>query len=159
VFVQLPPGVEPRSARVELTTHAIAVHVGDERVLAGPLFAPVKAEESVWLVSESLALAASEPCTQADARAAHRPGTADGVLEIQLLKRNRRGQYSNGCTNADTFWFSLLADRSGRERLALQRPPDAYYNSDWERIGCADANKLRGRRGSRATAPAAIRAA
>ena len=51
--MQLPPGVEPRSARVELTPHAIAVHVGDERVLAGPLFAPVKAEESVWLVSAS----------------------------------------------------------------------------------------------------------
>ena len=80
------------------------------------------------------------------------------MLEIQLLKRNRRGQYSNGCTNADTFWFSLLADRAGRERLALQRPPDAYYNSDWERIGCTDVKKLRGR-GSRATAPAAIRAA
>ena len=51
--MQLPPGVEPRAARVELSPHAIAVHVGDERVLAGPLFAPVKAEESVWLVSAS----------------------------------------------------------------------------------------------------------
>ena len=70
------------------------------------------------------------------------------MLEIQLLKRNRRGQYSNGSTNADTFWFSLLADRNGRERLALERPPDAYYRTDWERIGCADAHKLRGRRGA-----------
>jgi hypothetical protein len=78
------------------------------------------------------------------------------VLEIQLLKRNRRGQYGNGCTNADTFWFALLADRTGRERLTLERPPNAYYRSDWERAGTADANKLRGRRGSRAPAARAI---
>jgi hypothetical protein len=51
VYVQLPPGVEPRQARVDLTPHSLAVHIGDERVLSGPLFAPVKAEESVWLIS------------------------------------------------------------------------------------------------------------
>ena len=80
------------------------------------------------------------------------------MLEIQLLKRNRRGQYSNGCTNADPFWFSLLANRNGRERLALQRPPDAYYRTEWEHIGCADAHKLRGRRGGRAASARAIAA-
>ena len=37
--------------RVELTTHSLAVYIGDERVFDGPLFAPVKAEESVWLIS------------------------------------------------------------------------------------------------------------
>jgi hypothetical protein len=67
VFVQLPPGVDPRAARVELTPHAIAVHMGDERVLAGPLFAPVKAEESVWLVSAS-------PARSRGAALAMRPG-------------------------------------------------------------------------------------
>lgn len=51
VYVQLPPGVEPRQARVDLTPHSLAVHIGDERVLSGPLFAPIKAEESVWLIS------------------------------------------------------------------------------------------------------------
>jgi hypothetical protein len=71
---------------------------------------------------------------------------ADGVLEIQLLKRNRRGFYGNGCTNADTVWFSLLAGRAGRERLPLPAPPGAYYKSDWEQVGAADAHKLRGGR-------------
>ena len=71
---------------------------------------------------------------------------ADGVLEIQLLKRNRRGFYGNGCTNADTFWFSLLAGRAGRERLPLPAPPGASYKSDWEQVGAADAHKLRGGR-------------
>ena len=79
------------------------------------------------------------------------------MLEIQLLKRNRRGQYSNGSTNADTFWFSLLADRGGRERLELQHAPAAYYKTDWERIG-GDANKLRCRRSGRAPAARAIAA-
>ncbi len=72
---------------------------------------------------------------------------ADGVLEIQLLKRNRRGFYQNGCTNADTFWFSLLAQRAGRERLPLAQPPPEYYKSDWERIGATDAHRLRSRGG------------
>jgi hypothetical protein len=51
--VQLPPGAAPKSARVALTPHSIAVHIGEERVLGGELFAAVKAEESVWLVSAS----------------------------------------------------------------------------------------------------------
>ena len=152
--MQLPRGAEPRTVRVELTTQTLAVHIGEERVFHGPLFAPVKAEESVWLIS-------ALPCQKSRPACLRRPGltratprcrrrAADGVLEIQLLKRNRRGQYSNGCTNADTFWFSLLANRNGRERLALERPPDAYYRTEWEHIGCADAHKLRGRRGGRA---------
>ena len=57
VFVQLPPGAEPRTVRVELDTHALSVYIGDERVFEGPLFAPVKAEESVWLISASAAAA------------------------------------------------------------------------------------------------------
>ena len=49
--MQLPPGAEPRTVRVELATQALAVYIGEERVFEGPLFAPVKAEESVWLIS------------------------------------------------------------------------------------------------------------
>ena len=68
------------------------------------------------------------------------------MLEIQLLKRSRRGCYANGATNADTFWFSLLAARAGRERLPLQHPPSEYYKSSWETAGTPDAHRLRGRR-------------
>lgn len=33
----------------------------------------------------------------------------DGVLHVHLLKRNRKGHYLPGTTNADTWWRSLLA--------------------------------------------------
>lgn len=28
----------------------------------------------------------------------------DGLLQLYMLKRNRRGAYADGATNADTFW-------------------------------------------------------
>ena len=54
------------------------------------------------------------------------------MLEIQLLKRNRRGQYANGCSNADTFWYALLASARGKQRLSLEYPPPEYYRTEWE---------------------------
>jgi hypothetical protein len=55
--------------------------------------------------------------------------TADeGIVHLQLLKRNRKGCYANGCTAADTFWFSLLAGAKGADRLALRHPPTHYYS-------------------------------
>ena len=93
--------------------------------IEGELYAAIKAEASTWVV-------------------------VDGVLEISLLKRNRRGQYDAGKSNAATFWFSVLRgpmddrdaragakkDRArgttlGRERLALDAPPSEYYASEW----------------------------
>lgn len=58
VYVLLPPGVEARDARVTLTPTSILVTLGEETVLQGELFAPIKAEESVWLVSARPALRA-----------------------------------------------------------------------------------------------------
>jgi hypothetical protein len=75
-------------------------------MLTGELFAPIKAEASTWLIS-------------------------DGILELSLLKRNRRGNYENGCSNADTFWFGVLrgggsgGGDGGGEMLALEHPPKA----------------------------------
>ena len=66
--MQLPPGAEPRTVRVELATQALAVYIGEERVFEGPLFAPVKAEESVWLISAfaaNLSVAACPRCAPA----------------------------------------------------------------------------------------------
>ena len=117
----------------------------------------MRALSSARIHVTALAPAPAAPRLLADAT---RAAAADGVLEIQLLKRNRRGFYGNGCSNADTFWFSLLAGRAGRERLPLQAPPAEYYKTEWERAGAADAHKLRGRRGSSArAAPQAIAAA
>ena len=28
----------------------------------------------------------------------------DGLLQLYMLKRNRRGAYADGATNAETFW-------------------------------------------------------
>ena len=67
---------------VQLGTGSIAVQVGERTVLNGKLWADIKADESTWYVS-------------------------DGVLQLSLLKRSRRGQYGNGCTNADTFWMAV----------------------------------------------------
>ena len=62
-----------------MTPTVLKVSVGGDRLLGGALCAEVKQEESFWQIS-------------------------DGVLEVTLLKRSRRGNYANGHTNADTFW-------------------------------------------------------
>lgn len=70
------------------------------------------------------------------------------MLEIVLLKRHRRGFYKNGGSNADTFWYSLLAGKSGRERLPLTFPPQAYYQTDWDAEGTAEQQRMRRGRGT-----------
>lgn len=56
----------------------------------------------------------------------------DHIVHIQLLKRNRKGHYSNGCTAADTFWFSLLSGAQGSNRVPGQHPPCRYYSTAYE---------------------------
>lgn len=75
VFVPLPEGLTARRCSVQLSTSAISISVNDTRVLSGRLYRPIKAEESTWFVQ-------------------------DGVLEVTMLKRNRRGHYEAGTTNA-----------------------------------------------------------
>ena len=79
---------------VTLKAGSIEVCMGPRTPLRGPLYASIKVEESTWYVQ-------------------------DRLLTVQLLKRNRRGHYANGTSNADTFWmsvrlstFSLAAARS-----------------------------------------------
>ena len=64
---------------VELTPTVLKISVGGDRLLGGALSAEIKQDESSWQIS-------------------------DGVLELTLLKRSRRGNYANGHTNANTFW-------------------------------------------------------
>ena len=56
--------------------------MGPRTPLRGLLYASIKVEDSTWYVQ-------------------------DGLLSVQLLKRNRRGHYANGSSNADTFWMSV----------------------------------------------------
>ena len=71
---------------------------------SGRLFAAVKAEESTWLV-------------------------VDGLLELTLLKRARRGQYGDGRSCADTFWSALFAHGPPEAALSLKYPPTEYYSA------------------------------
>lgn len=75
VFVPLPAGLPARAVRVQLSTRAISILVDEAPVLVGQLWREIKAEESHWYVS-------------------------DGVLEVAMLKRCRRGHYEAGTTNA-----------------------------------------------------------
>lgn len=61
---------------------SIEVRMGMRSPLKGQLWAEVKVEDSTWYVQ-------------------------DGLLSMQLLKRNRRGHYANGSNNAETFWMSV----------------------------------------------------
>lgn len=62
-----------------MTPAVLRILVDGDRLLGGALTADIKQEESSWQIS-------------------------DGILELTLLKRSRRGNYANGHTNADTFW-------------------------------------------------------
>lgn len=75
VFVPLPPGLPRSRVRVTLTTTRLAIEVDEAPVLAGQLYRAVKAGESTWYC-------------------------VDGVLEVVLAKRCRRGAYEAGATNA-----------------------------------------------------------
>ena len=47
----------------------------------------------------------------------------DGVLQISMLKRGRKGHYAPGSTNANTWWRSLLTTAGPQERIPLAYPP------------------------------------
>ena len=125
IFVALPQNARGAAdVKVRVEAERLFVAVAGATVLDGQTFAPIKAEASTWVV-------------------------VDGVLELCLLKRFRRGNYENGKTNADTFWFSILRAEDGDEkktggerrdpgpvgsrRLALAAPPQAYYDSEYVR--------------------------
>ncbi len=109
-FVKLPP--KARSAAdvaVVMRSDFLSVKVAGVTILAGALYRPIKAEASTWII-------------------------ADGILEICLLKRFRRGNYENGKSNADTFWFCLCRDGGGvgQQRIEkLTAPPNEYYDTEY----------------------------
>jgi hypothetical protein len=86
----------------------------------------------------------------------------DGVLEMSLLKRNRKGHYEDGTTNADTYWRSVVRGAAAHETLQLEHPPTAYYWSHCEgeravpKMAPAERARLAAQRGQAAAAlPAA----
>jgi len=106
VFVRLPRDATKHDVDVTFGVSRLIVRVGDDVILDGTLHSAIKAELSTWII-------------------------VDGVLEISLLKRNRRGHYENGTTNADTFWRSLLTDDV--QIFALpSNVPNEYYDTEYE---------------------------
>lgn len=94
---------------MELATRRLCVRVGDDVLLQGELYRDIKADNSTWFVVPD-----------------------QGILEVSMLKRNRRGHYSNGATNADTFWFALLSGSHESDRIKLTNPPNKYYWQPYE---------------------------
>ncbi len=67
---------------VRMAPSDVHVQLGERHALKGSWYGEIKQDESTWFIQ-------------------------DGVLSMQLLKRNRRGNYANGSNNADTFWKSV----------------------------------------------------
>lgn len=70
-------------------------------------------------------------CTDLFSSFPFRSLAVDGVIEISLLKKNRRGYYDDGCTNHDTFWRSLLADVRAVKTLPSTVPSE-YFETEYE---------------------------
>ena len=87
---------------VELTPNRLLIKLDAKVILNGQLYSDVKKEDSMWLL-------------------------ADRILHLTMLKRNRRGNYANQCTNADTFWKSVMKQAPQQERLKADCPPSRYY--------------------------------
>eukprot|EP00205_Picochlorum_sp_RCC944_P001663 CAMPEP_0182608080 /NCGR_PEP_ID=MMETSP1330-20130603/2602_1 /TAXON_ID=464278 /ORGANISM="Picochlorum sp., Strain RCC944" /LENGTH=345 /DNA_ID=CAMNT_0024826781 /DNA_START=49 /DNA_END=1086 /DNA_ORIENTATION=+ len=109
IFVKLPVMTASRrvEVRMEPTFMAITINGGDV-VMHGDLYREIKQDESTWFIN-------------------------DGILEICLLKRYRRGlTYMKGETNANTYWYSIFKDAKEDQMLQLKFPPTSYYNTEWQ---------------------------
>mmetsp|Transcript_10172 Transcript_10172/g.21196 ORF Transcript_10172/g.21196 Transcript_10172/m.21196 type:complete len:291 (-) Transcript_10172:157-1029(-) len=108
VYVQLPAGTKANAIVVELQTNSLSVTIEGQTYLRGDLYAPIKQDMSVWVIHEQ-------------------------ILEVVMLKRNRKNQYEDKKTNADTFWYSVFWKGRPEEVLQLKQPPIEYYSSEFER--------------------------
>ena len=103
---------------VQYTPDRLLIKLGDKVILNGQLFSQIKREDSMWLLEDS-------------------------ILHLTMLKRNRRGNYTGQCTNADTFWKCVIRSSPPQERLALIYPPDKYYALPFESNDSSSSQVLR----------------
>lgn len=87
---------------VQITPTQLRIEVAGRIILNGKLYHEIKQEDSIWLFE-------------------------DCMLHLSMLKRNRRGNYANYCTNADTYWRSVVQNAPHQETLQLTWPPLRYY--------------------------------
>ncbi|DBA98111.1 hypothetical protein WJX77_010113 [Trebouxia sp. C0004] len=109
VYVQIPTQIRRHEIVVQCTPDKLLIKLGEKVILNGQLYSQIKREDSMWLLENS-------------------------ILHLGMLKRNRRGNYANQCTNADTCWKSVLKNAPLQEKLTLAYPPDKYYALPFE--GC-----------------------
>ena len=86
-----------------MTPTTLHVSLGGRVILRGKLYHDIKQGDSMWLME-------------------------DGIMHLTMLKRNRRGSYADRCTNADTFWRSIMHKSPEQEVLQLTWPPAKYYH-------------------------------
>ena len=79
---------------VRLTPADVKVNVSMRPIIQGKLYASIKEEDSTWYLDGRL-------------------------LTLWLLKSNRRGHYKDGCSNAATFWPSVLSKAMPGETLQV----------------------------------------
>ncbi len=87
-----------------MTTSHLSVNLDSQTLLAGELYQDIKRDASTWYIENH-------------------------ILHVIMMKRNRRGNYANGATNADTFWYSPLRKGPAEAIIPVQHPPTAYYSS------------------------------
>ncbi|KAK3265120.1 hypothetical protein CYMTET_26177 [Cymbomonas tetramitiformis] len=107
MFVRLPEGATGKHVSVELQSTHLRINLSGDDYVKGDLFLPIKQDESTWLIQ-------------------------DGILEITMLKRYRKGSYADGKTNADTFWYSVFQKAPEDAVLALDCPPTTYYSTPYD---------------------------
>ncbi|BDA41536.1 hypothetical protein COCOBI_02-3170 [Coccomyxa sp. Obi] len=78
----IPENVTSKQVKVHMAPSTVEVQIGERIILQGSWYGEIKQEDSTWYIQ-------------------------DGILHMQLLKRNRRGNYANSSTNADTYWKSV----------------------------------------------------
>ncbi|KAL4532079.1 hypothetical protein Ndes2437B_g02505 [Nannochloris sp. 'desiccata'] len=137
IFLPLPENITVSKISVSIKPSHLTVDFDERPMLKGKLYREIKADESTWYIQ-------------------------DKVLEIVLLKRNRKGNYQDGMTNADTFWKSVLKSAPETEVLALEHPPTSYYWAPCEDAGSSEKEVRRlqpskgQKRGDGAVTPAAL---
>lgn len=115
----LPPNATGRDVDVQITSTHLRVEYEGAPLLAGELYRDVKADDSTWLLSE-------------------------GIITVNLLKRNRRGHYANGTNNSHTYWRSLIkCETHPQAVLPIDAPPDKYYFCEYDKDDQRDAHTSR----------------
>lgn len=89
---------------LQMTTTHLSITLDCRPLLNGELYREIKRDASTWYIENR-------------------------ILHIIMMKRNRRGNYANGSTNADTFWYSPLKKGPAEAVIPVQHPPTAYYSS------------------------------